>query len=84
MFCSGNRVYPPFVPGVAAPDTLDTHPAASNGAMGLNGLFGIAGAGRIKSALTAHNRTENQTVGLNKVYQDATHFFAIFCQQLSI
>lgn len=84
MFGSGDGVDTPFVPRMAAAYALDPHPAATQDTMTLDSLFGITGAGGMKTALPAHDGTKDKAIGLDQIYQEGTHFFAIFCQQLSI
>lgn len=65
---------------LTARDTINHQPAATHGAMSFDGLNGISRTTWMKPAVPAEVGAQQQTIGLDNKYQEASHFLASFCQ----
>lgn len=61
------------MPGVAARNAANRQPAATQGAMCLDGVDTVMRTGGFESTVPTDHRTERQLVGPYKKYQDSAH-----------
>ena len=61
------------MPGMAFADSADRQPGAFERAVGFDGLAGVSRAGRIKPALGAEKRRQQQAVGIDQQDEQAFH-----------
>jgi hypothetical protein len=69
----GDRIFPAFVPRVAAPDTADGKPTAFECAVLLNGLFGVVRTGGVETAIAPQQRAEDQLVSTDDEDKEVFH-----------
>ena len=62
-----------FMPGMTFADAADGQPSTFDGAVDFDGFPGISRAGRIKPALRAEKRRQQQTVAVDQEYQQGFH-----------
>jgi hypothetical protein len=58
---------------MAFADSADCQPGAFERAVGFDGLAGVSRAGRIKPALRAEKRRQQQAVAVDQEYQQGFH-----------
>lgn len=62
-----------FVPGMAFTDATYGQPGSFDGTVDFDGFPGVSGAGRIKPALRAEKRRQQQAVAVDQEYQQGFH-----------
>lgn len=69
-----HRIVSTGIPGMATAQTLCTKQAALEKTMLFNGFLGIAGTGRVETAMAGHQRADSVAIHLDHSECEVTHW----------